>query len=111
MTNYHVLVSGDVSHQHHHSSPTTSRFRSVVDMVLLCDLGAGRTGRAGPPAVGRWLRWGLPSAPCGTAVPPGSSLPTTGADRKSTRLNSSHVKISYAVFCLKKKSMYTLRIL
>src|SRR5690606_41326769 len=27
----------------------------------------------------------------------------TGADRKSTRLNSSHVKISYAVFCLKKK--------
>src|SRR5690606_41700912 len=29
---------------------------------------------------------------------------TTGSvDRKSTRLNSSHVKISYAVFCLKKK--------
>src|SRR5690606_41568226 len=26
-------------------------------------------------------------------------------DRKSTRLNSSHVKISYAVFCLKKKRM------
>src|SRR5690606_41314569 len=26
------------------------------------------------------------------------------ADRKSTRLHSSHVKISYAVFCLKKKS-------
>src|SRR5436309_6864660 len=26
-----------------------------------------------------------------------------GKDRKSTRLNSSHVKISYAVFCLKKK--------
>src|SRR5690349_23910735 len=26
-----------------------------------------------------------------------------GADRKSTRLNSSHVEISYAVFCLKKK--------
>src|SRR5690606_41141103 len=25
-------------------------------------------------------------------------------DRKSTRLNSSHVKISYAVFCLKKKN-------
>src|SRR5690606_41577245 len=29
---------------------------------------------------------------------------TEGADRKSTRLNSSHVKISYAVFCLKKKT-------
>src|SRR5690606_41605039 len=27
----------------------------------------------------------------------------SGTDRKSTRLNSSHVKISYAVFCLKKK--------
>src|SRR5690606_40885182 len=27
------------------------------------------------------------------------------ADRKSTRLNSSHVKISYAVFCLKKKKV------
>ena len=27
-------------------------------------------------------------------------------DRKSTRLNSSHVVISYAVFCLKKKTMY-----
>src|SRR5204863_9654353 len=26
-----------------------------------------------------------------------------GSDRKSTRLNSSHVEISYAVFCLKKK--------
>src|SRR5690606_41626285 len=28
-----------------------------------------------------------------------------GPDRKSTRLNSSHVKISYAVFCLKKKKI------
>src|SRR5690606_42150981 len=32
-------------------------------------------------------------------------LEDTPEDRKSTRLNSSHVKISYAVFCLKKKSM------
>src|SRR3989442_11075035 len=29
--------------------------------------------------------------------------PWASADRKSTRLNSSHVRISYAVFCLKKK--------
>src|SRR3989442_7395700 len=29
--------------------------------------------------------------------------PETCPDRKSTRLNSSHVRISYAVFCLKKK--------
>src|SRR3989442_9178413 len=28
----------------------------------------------------------------------------TARDRKSTRLNSSHVRISYAVFCLKKKN-------
>src|SRR5690606_42038814 len=31
------------------------------------------------------------------------SLISRSRDRKSTRLNSSHVKISYAVFCLKKK--------
>src|SRR5690554_6975188 len=31
------------------------------------------------------------------------------ADRKSTRLNSSHVRISYAVFCLKKKKIDILR--
>src|SRR5256885_12842188 len=31
------------------------------------------------------------------------SLETFGKDRKSTRLNSSHLVISYAVFCLKKK--------
>src|SRR5690606_39386175 len=33
----------------------------------------------------------------------GSVANVVKADRKSTRLNSSHVKISYAVFCLKKK--------
>src|SRR6266702_5235373 len=32
-----------------------------------------------------------------------SSPIRSGSDRKSTRLNSSHVAISYAVFCLKKK--------
>src|SRR5690349_22538886 len=34
---------------------------------------------------------------------PTSAGPTAPVDRKSTRLNSSHVEISYAVFCLKKK--------
>src|SRR3712207_7556614 len=33
----------------------------------------------------------------------------TGGDRKSTRLNSSHANISYAVFCLKKKKIPTAR--
>src|SRR2546430_10557052 len=36
-------------------------------------------------------------------VNPYEFLPTEGKDRKSTRLNSSHSQISYAVFCLKKK--------
>src|SRR5690606_41852233 len=41
-----------------------------------------------------------PAPPYGTpACAPSPPRP----DRKSTRLNSSHVKISYAVFCLKKK--------
>src|SRR5690606_39319827 len=37
------------------------------------------------------------------ATGPGGGLGSQLADRKSTRLNSSHVKNSYAVFCLKKK--------
>src|SRR3712207_8405951 len=39
------------------------------------------------------------------AVPPGF---TANEDRKSTRLNSSHANISYAVFCLKKKTHHIL---
>ena len=35
--------------------------------------------------------------------------PKNEKDRKSTRLNSSHVVISYAVFCLKKKTNYNLQ--
>src|SRR3712207_7761447 len=34
---------------------------------------------------------------------PGETTKTVSVDRKSTRLNSSHANISYAVFCLKKK--------
>src|SRR5258708_36829867 len=41
-----------------------------------------------------------------TGLPGGSSKPP-GRDRKSTRLNSSHQIISYAVFCLKKKKQST----
>src|SRR5437667_9193445 len=36
---------------------------------------------------------------------PGQLLRLTLLDRKSTRLNSSHITISYAVFCLKKKTI------
>src|ERR1039457_1766759 len=38
-----------------------------------------------------------------TPSPLVNSSPTASRDRKSTRLNSSHLVISYAVFCLKKK--------
>src|SRR5216683_5332755 len=63
--------------------PYTTLFRSgTVEPLNL---------RAQPPAV--ILMAGLQ----------GSGKTTTVADRKSTRLNSSHDQISYAVFCLKKK--------
>src|SRR5205807_2997457 len=46
-----------------------------------------------------------PAASRGGARPaPGGPGPPRGRDRKSTRLNSSHLVISYAVFCLKKKT-------
>src|SRR2546430_3362120 len=35
-----------------------------------------------------------------------TQVSTAAKDRKSTRLNSSHSQISYAVFCLKKKNIY-----
>src|SRR5204863_3031747 len=47
-------------------------------------------------------RGGRAGRPCG-APPLADDRPRGVADRKSTRLNSSHVEISYAVFCLKKK--------
>src|SRR5699024_12568424 len=40
---------------------------------------------------------------------PASAAASTATDRKSTRLNSSHVSSSYAVFCLKKKKTVTSR--
>src|SRR5256885_11091952 len=43
------------------------------------------------------------SPPALTALPT-QWHPWSGEDRKSTRLNSSHLVISYAVFCLKKKT-------
>src|SRR2546422_6323274 len=49
-----------------------------------------------PQMIWHTLKRGVRSAECGV-------IETTTADRKSTRLNSSHGYISYAVFCLKKK--------
>src|SRR5438034_2544479 len=44
---------------------------------------------------------------CSSTGPP-ATFERCGGDRKSTRLNSSHTVISYAVFCLKKKKNKTL---
>src|SRR5262245_64986594 len=42
-----------------------------------------------------------------SALPPKADICSALADRKSTRLNSSHLGISYAVFCLKKNKKKT----
>src|SRR3712207_7210053 len=47
--------------------------------------------------------WYGPKRPCATTSVPVPPRASTEQDRKSTRLNSSHANISYAVFCLKKK--------
>src|SRR5690625_6525116 len=49
----------------------------------------------------------LPPATAWPGPGDGKDAPPPGPDRKSTRLNSSHVAISYAVFCLKKKKKTT----
>src|SRR2546430_6943664 len=66
--------------------PYTTLFRSVI---------LRRNGRRHQP----------PTASGGALAQFGSALSFAGGeDRKSTRLNSSHSQISYAVFCLKKKT-------
>src|SRR5690625_7691334 len=76
---------------------------SLHDALPICPPvppGGGRGGRSRPPG------HRPPPAGSGWAGRRGSaSRPCRGPeqDRKSTRLNSSHVAISYAVFCLKKK--------
>src|SRR3712207_8103082 len=81
--------------------PYTTLFRSVVHQ--------------GPALAGRGLDQEQPVAPARGTV--GHRLhahqqPPVGGevqvDRKSTRLNSSHANISYAVFCLKQKQPITL---
>src|SRR6266540_2556994 len=84
------------------------------------DVGPGRPRRAGPPLPDHPRRHHphpLPDDPVARRGPPGrrgrAADPLQprhgppGADRKSTRLNSSHITISYAVFCLKKKKKKT----
>src|SRR5919107_4607027 len=48
------------------------------------------------------------SLPVGCGDSDDTMTTSTAGDRKSTRLNSSHANISYAVFCLKKKKHFVL---
>src|SRR3712207_6887858 len=86
--------------------PYTTLFRSPRDL-------AARLARSGlqVPEASIWTS-ALATAdflssqlPNGSAYVIGEAGLTT-ADRKSTRLNSSHANISYAVFCLKKKNIH-----
>src|SRR5690625_6523549 len=68
----------------------------------------GRTGLATSVVALLLIRW-YPSVgpvvfvPVAVAIVGAGLIQVSQRDRKSTRLNSSHVAISYAVFCLKKK--------
>src|SRR5207249_9648499 len=74
--------------------PYTTLFRSSPrDLGVRAHRGKERCARAGGSA-------GAARAAAGRTREPAAASPR---DRKSTRLNSSHVSISYAVFCLKKK--------
>src|SRR5438067_4431312 len=77
--------------------PYTTLFRSRRAALHSRGAPAGRGLRALPAAVPE-DRVGHP-----LLVDPGAPPRGRPPDRKSTRLNSSHVSISYAVFCLKKK--------
>src|SRR2546427_3032025 len=65
---------------------------------LACRLQASVTIGCPPRGDRALLQAGMRHSPCC-----GGRRTTRGPDRKSTRLNSSHSQISYAVFCLKKK--------
>src|SRR5207253_7961087 len=82
--------------------PYTTLFRSVctkpeASLTAAVLLLAAALGHAQTRWVGSW-------AASQQRPEPYNSLATDDLDRKSTRLNSSHVAISYAVFCLKKKT-------
>src|SRR5256885_13199684 len=80
--------------------PYTTLFRSHVALVK----GLARCLEPRFPAPVPGTRFGCDEATHG--APQVSLHKHVTRDRKSTRLNSSHLVISYAVFCLKKKKYY-----
>src|SRR5690606_39712439 len=87
--------------------PYTTLFRSIfprrVQRALRPRHRTGDEGLRTAERAARRRRGRSPRLPRARAPGVAPSVPESGLDRKSTRLNSSHVKISYAVFCLKKK--------
>src|SRR2546430_4149464 len=75
--------------------PYTTLFRSLADVGVLARVGVPQPRRR------RFLQRELENRQR-VIDPPRARVGET--DRKSTRLNSSHSQISYAVFCLKKKN-------
>src|SRR3712207_8754941 len=86
--------------------PYTTLFRSSGTEDSHGTEGVQRHARAGEPGFAGGLG---PAALMLSRCPPtGGSGREKKRDRKSTRLNSSHANISYAVFCLKKKNTHWL---
>src|SRR5947209_13828526 len=80
--------------------PYTTLFRSVQVGGLVSDEVEHVVRGLVPVRQGRGRHRAHPRAEVSAEVHPAR---VGGQDRKSTRLNSSHANISYAVFCLKKK--------
>src|SRR3712207_7667969 len=80
--------------------PYTTLFRSASIRDVHSDLLARAAGGRSLPRGRRWRVPGSGSICVGVAE---ARRRRRHGDRKSTRLNSSHANISYAVFCLKKK--------
>src|SRR5690606_40402169 len=78
--------------------------RAVCTLSLRDALPICRDHGQGPAVVGA-VGVGAVAEQLAAVAPQPASCSATAPDRKSTRLNSSHVKISYAVFCLKKKTL------
>src|SRR2546430_9072380 len=84
--------------------PYTTLFRSAVTVRCRWVDAAGRGGKPCPAGAARGLRVDVADTGLGIA-PENRATIWEEVDRKSTRLNSSHSQISYAVFCLKKKKL------